>query len=819
MQNKRLYGTEHLHDWNITSNNKVSGVLSNELYLGLMKRPTAKKILKKIQVEKYISMNQDFVNSFFYDFLYKNEMRMACITTPPGCGKSTFIYELGFKNPHVYSLILEPTRAICNQINQNPHYKKTIRVISSQVNNRVNMECHKYLCTAELAQKIANNILAIDKEAIILLFVDEAHELTQSNAEFRQEGLQQVYEAIQTVLHNNGRIVMLSATPENMYDIDFDIFYDIKPQDQINSGSLTVFTIDKKAEKVTYVKAYTKVLKEYKRMCGRPVFCHFDNLKKIFQMKAQLEKDGYVVAVAYGNTKEALDSATPTTAQQNAVLQYVAKNQTLPATTICDDGCERAIDFLLTTSAILSGVNIHENPNLGKNQYVPVMIIDKADKFCVSNIIQFFTRLRYDVPCSAFIKHIFNKKVNLNAASADRLKKVLSNILNEHVKGSVANAGYYNNEAISTLNSFVEDGESFVKNLTAFNHTKHHLEIDEFATAYCAWFNYNIRLYIDAPQNQNALETALRSHLHVTNYENIIYPIIDTKETLKQDNAETQTDAQNPGMTINKAELVNQFLLIKDCLDKLDECATNDIINLFKDRFRRYMPKIRTLRALSNEDTVKKYISLLGVSQKEAASVFYKEVAESMNKQVDVYGFQHNLLSITMNYMNVPRNQMNLTEDVKNKVIALRNCVSFKKAAEQVQNGVPAEQVINTAIQAASAYEMEIAFHAKALVQAYCDGIDIAKVNLMGAEIACILEQLVHLNKERNQFISTLGADPVINDKVFDGFARLLQDKIDYTHKKKYTAYTIKRILKTIFVTSEMSDGLHLLFEFEYNAA
>lgn len=780
MRNKTHSCTEFM--WNIKSNDKLTGKIDNKLYSHMV---DVKRENRKFtwQVNGYITDDDTFMQKWYGGELTRGQYHL--FTSKPGTGKSTLFLASDLPED-VCMVIAEPTKSICSQ--NSYKYQKDVCVIHSDSHGHVQRNIRKYVVTAELCSPVVQNIRQVFSDKHIWIVIDEAHELLFDNAAFRNGATTSILETVCN-LRADDKAFFVTATPEALDNMQFDSRIMLYSGQPILSGTLNIMSTRITNGRITWTSAYAHEIGELVNTSGRPVLCFINNVSQMEKIASRLESNGYhTVRVDAGN---------------RSVMDFVEKHGYLPA---CDNSglMTKKIDVILTTSVILSGLNIHKNPQLGKTQYIPCFLSDKADYFNTSELKQFFTRTRYDVPCITLIKKecVNHNGYDVKATSVDKLESIIQDIIRPAVYGSVNGRGYMENESISGTESFLDEKDKLTDDLTFFDKQHNFLNGDSFAIHACAWNNYNSRLYVDS--NRDALLQDLRNTLFITE---VNYKVMEYNEQADRDTAEDikfRRDMERKDRD-KKIQACRDLLAMDNPVEKLYKCTNNPVVQNFRTVNRRRMHEIETINILEGNDAVIGYINELadGTSHTRQAYM-HKVISESMSRTVTVNGFQTTLLFAAHNM-----NQESLSLQDREAVTLLKQTKEYKIACKNMSAGMTCVQAAEQSIKTDTLYEDRLNMRARAQTKAYFEGIDISAVSRFGSEIKAVFDRLVY--KTGNMIHFVFGKQFTLDQEQLDGIATYMESAIKWKHKTAYSAKTVVKLLNSLFHVTKQDNGAVLV--------
>lgn len=263
-----------------------------------------------------------------------------------------------------------------------------------------------------------------------VFFIDEAHTLIEQLF-FRENAINAVTEIINDVTDiHNGTIVFITATPEKLLSMRFDLIVNCNTENYIPvSKKLTILETDNGDN--FHKVMLEQIVKLFRG--GKIPFVRLNSKPMISTLQRELAAEGIVTESVTGDDKTYdYDKITNEITYHNNIYDAVVNNSQLPGKN--RDG--KKIDCYLCTSVLECGTNILNVDSVENKNLVPFFIIADSQNASADAVEQFFNRVRYQVDdCYLLIPNEnYNNLVNIAIDGIGNLEnvKIKSNISNTY---------------------------------------------------------------------------------------------------------------------------------------------------------------------------------------------------------------------------------------------------------------------------------------------------------------------------------------------------------------------------------------------------
>ena len=736
-------------------------------------------------------MGQDEASmNTIYTFLNDKYMQRMLLVAPPGTGKSTAL--LGMTRMNTRILVVVPNKSIAMQMGST--FPNGSCVITGDTHNHVDFAYDLYITTPELAESVADAVRKLLPPGIdhLTLVIDEAHEILSGIAAGRSEGVQSVLKAING-LQSEDKLILSTATPEILEGIGTDMCLKVNSERMISSGSFNLHSCKITNNRITRVTAFADQLSKIYKDTGCPGFVFFNKKKDSVKLADKLTAMGYHVLL--------------TNSGDRSVMDIIRDSGCLPNLMKDRYGLTVPVDFIICTSVIQAGVSIQRNPAMGDRQYVPVVICDSHKSFDISNVIQFFTRTRYDVSGIHFIKTFYTNVHNegqydLTTASFQKLREQINGMVAQAVQGSLYARNYKYNCDITGSDSFLED-RHFIDDLTYFDRNKNHLEADLFAIRKCAWDNYNQRLFLDsnadAAAGKESLFTAMSDHLCLKEYIYSCEEYDNSRSRLDGLDKDKERELRQQRAQY-RLELGKSILREKSPIEAIFKCTNNPLVKQFRNEYRDQLATLEQMYIIGDTLFAEQYLhEMVHGTQKSRSERKHQIITTALILPRMTAGRMVSPLSLCSLYEHVEEDQMNLGDAMlKKTIMILKNTEEYHEAAKMYLHGYHGEYVEKELKNSRNVHEQKIRNKANRYMEAALDNIDIARTSCMGQEIRLVMNKLVYAKNDNTGFRNLMGDTVTFPVEQLDSLAQCLQDCVTWKHAKRYTAKTVIRIISSI---------------------
>lgn len=566
-----------MQNFKINVTDKYSNVISQSLYNKLTSIKTTAK--KEFSIAHYASEDSAFVNEFTSTI--NGGDKLFLLEAPQGTGKTTFLMQQITSSQDI-TLIVEPKKTNIMQLvsdyNAVAFTSDAIKEAESIGKYLITSKTKVVVATPELAA-YAYELLTKYTGAVKYFIIDEAHDIIASIPSYRD--IQGFFETLENVLNNDvTKVLFVTATPEPIEFITFDTTFKLIPEKSLFSGDMHCYFVSSTNKYISQSQALALKLSEIKSTTNAPMLCYYDSKSKIQKAMDNLSIMGYNCL-----------SITADDKTDSVVYKSIVNNKVLPA---FQNG--RIVDFIFTTSTIISGISIKENEALGQYQYVPCMIIDSADKVNVANFQQFACRLRYDVPAT-YVMQLSNSDKTKTVLDKDAITDKIMDSLKEtsivrNFTGIACEVNYIGKTVTDFSGLFYQSGD-----------------IDQFAVATNALIERDNRLF--GKKNVNALVATLRRHLNIGELQvyNCVYDNSFDRFTGINNNDKELVKASKKQARMDAVNALNcDSDLIDRTFRRMDKTVENDVITV-SNGLRNEMNTLNMAYAIGGADAVKDYLS------------------------------------------------------------------------------------------------------------------------------------------------------------------------------------------------------------------
>ena len=374
---------------------------------------------KTMEIHYNVKIGSDYNVELLYDILQNSNYKKILMVAPTASGKTYVTNELMDKlnSNGIDSGIFCPNR-VQNEQNSNGHYKMQkvvagVRLDETEFDERLKISS-VYDKADEVLQEIWRRFRHGGKSPI--LFVDEAHTIIEQ-LDFRKKAINQLNELISDVTERcGGKIVFLTATPEKLLNLKFDLIINCTPNNYVPvAKKLTVLETGINCN--FHKSVFEQIIKLVK--LGKIPFVRLNDKCEIDRLKNELAVEG-IISESVSSDDKTYDIIGNNIVYHNYIYDEVVNHSRLPRYT--RDG--KKIDVFFCTSVLECGTNILMVGDREEKQLSPLFCVPDAKNASPDGVEQFFNRVRYQVnDCYLLIAGTdYNKIVDNVIAEIEKLQ-------------------------------------------------------------------------------------------------------------------------------------------------------------------------------------------------------------------------------------------------------------------------------------------------------------------------------------------------------------------------------------------------------------
>lgn len=512
----------------------------------------------------------------------------------------------------LFQAIVTPNRIQNIQNEEEENYNFTALIGSN--GKTINLtDGENYSAVIEKLEEAFNDIKEQGMNTKINLIIDEAHILVQQK-NFRGEAIDRLLKVVSEVLKMNGNVFFMTGTNSALKCFKFDkIINFIQEKPTVNADKIVIYA--NKEEKVSKFDYVLSCINEANKPLVR--YNSKADIKKVKESLELLDKKVYSLTSEDKEiNKETKDYVSP-------VFKNIVKNNALIDA-----------DAWITTSVLEVGTNItgvinegEKEPVLRQEEITPMYVINTYKNCNIDSMVQFAARIRYKVPCYAFITN-YHDNEKKSIISIDWFLKQEIKAISHAVKKFECTLAYYmkdfsKEDIILNINQDIKtalyyDGTLINNQCIYFNEEKMQIEIDLVSLYKNAYDKYNEQFYYNTELLAKKLKKEFGISVEFKTIDNVLKGTKDAGTSKKQ----LREDAKVVLSTMNEDELQSLSYVAKGELNLTD---VKDI-NVKK--------KIDTICAVPDYVKSIKRAALLSVPAKEIA-----EIISKTKKEVDIINY------------------------------------------------------------------------------------------------------------------------------------------------------------------------------------
>lgn len=358
-----------------------------------------------------------------YDVIQNNNYKKLLLVSPTASGKTYVANELmkRLNEINIDCGIFCPNK-VQNEQNSGKQYKMKkvvggVKLDETDVSDKLRISA-VYDKADEVLSELWRRSQYGAKSPVF--FVDEAHILVEQLG-FRGDAINAINIIVDDVTNaHNGTIVFITATPEKLLNMKFDLIVNCTPKNYIPVGKK--LTILETNNGDNFHKTMLEQIVILVRS-GKIPFVRLNSKPMISALQRELAVEGIVSESVTGNDKTYdYDKITNQTTYHNNIYDAVVNKSQLPSKTRDD----KKIDCYLCTSVLECGTNILGINGVENKNLVPFFVVPDAQNASADGVEQFFNRVRFQIDdCYLLIANEnYNDMVSISVEEIGNLENV-----------------------------------------------------------------------------------------------------------------------------------------------------------------------------------------------------------------------------------------------------------------------------------------------------------------------------------------------------------------------------------------------------------